>query len=108
MKGKIIRQMKLKGIKYEFTSEIWQYAGQAGWYFISLPNDLAKEIRENLKWQEEGWGRLKATAKIGESVWQTAIWFDTKRNTYLLPLKAEIRSKEQLKTGDQKKVVVWV
>ena len=38
--------------------------------------------------RREGWGRLKATAKIGNSEWATAIWFDTKINTYLLPLKA--------------------
>jgi hypothetical protein len=39
-------------------------------------------------------GRLKATAQIGDSIWKTAIWFDTKLNTYLLPLKAAIRKKE--------------
>ena len=100
--------MKSKGIKYEFTSKIWKYNGQAGWHFISLPKDLAKEIRENLKWQEEGWGRLKATAKICESEWQTAIWFDTKMNTYLLPLKAEIRKKENLEADKIINAVVWI
>jgi hypothetical protein len=29
----------------------------------SLPEELGAEIRENLRWQEEGWGRLKATAQ---------------------------------------------
>lgn len=100
--------VKSKGIKYDFTSKIWKYTGQAGWHFISLPKNLAKEIRANLKWQEEGWGRLKVIAKIGESEWQTAIWFDTKMNTYLLPIKAEIRRKEHLENGDDKKVSVWV
>lgn len=101
-------QVKTKGIKYEFTSKVWKYTGPAAWYFVSLPENLAKEIRTNLKWQEEGWGRLKAIAKIGESEWQTAIWFDTKMNTYLLPVKAEIRSKEHLENGVRKKVIVWV
>jgi hypothetical protein len=100
--------MKSKGIKYEFTSQIWKYDALAGWHFISLPADFAKEIRENLKWQEEGWGRLKTVAKIGNSEWETAIWFDTKMNTYLLPLKAEIRKKEDLKNGDNKKIIVWI
>lgn len=100
--------VKSIGIKYEFTAKVWKYTGQSGWHFISLPKDLAKEIRENLKWQEKGWGRLKATAKIGESEWQTAIWFDTKMNTYLLPIKAEIRGKEHLENGDKTKVFVWV
>lgn len=95
-------------IKYEFLAEIWRYAGPGGWYFISLPHEIAVEIRENLKWQEEGWGRLKATAKIGESTWDTAIWFDTKHKTYLLPIKSEIRKKEKLVTDQQIAITIWV
>ena len=89
--------MENKGIKYEFTAKVWNYsstAGTGGWYIACLPKEMSKEIRENLKFLEEGWGRLKMTAKIGNTQWETAIWFDTKLNTYLLPLKAEIRKKE--------------
>ena len=85
-------------VKYEFSAKTWQYASPGGWYFVSLPKALAEEIRENFQWQEEGWGRLKATAKIGNSEWETAIWFDAKMNTYLLPLKSEIRKKENLES----------
>ena len=95
-------------IKYEFSATTWQHSSPAGWYFVSLPKNISDEIRENLKWQEEGWGRLKVTAKIGNSKWDTAIWFDTKHKTYLLPLKAEIRKKENI---DSKKVIfcsIWV
>ncbi len=95
-------------IKYEFSAKIWQHPSAGGWHFISLPKELAKEIRDNLKWQEEGWGRLKTTAKIGNNKWETAIWFDTKMNTYLLPLKAEIREKENIEIGKNIEVIVWV
>jgi len=100
--------LKTKGIKYGFRSTVWKYSGVAGWHFVSLPETLSKEIREHLKWQEEGWGRIKAAAKIGQSDWETAIWFDTKKNTYLLPVKAEIRKKENLKTGDTKSIEIWI
>lgn len=80
-------------IKYTFIAKVWQYDGPNGWFFVSLPVEMSKEIRDNLKWQEEGWGRLKATAQIENVEWKTAIWFDTKSNTYLLPLKADIRKK---------------
>lgn len=84
-------------IKYQFTGKIWQYkAEKGGWYFISLPIEISSEIRKLLQWQEEGWGRLKATAKINATEWETAIWFDSKVKTYLLPLKADIRKKEKL------------
>ena len=95
-------------IKYEFTATAWQYVGQGGWYFVSLPADMSTEIRENLKWQEEGWGRLKAKAKTGNSEWQTAIWFDTKRMTYLLPLKAEVRKKENITANQQIRITIWI
>ena len=98
----------LHKIKYAYTAKIWQHQGQGGWYFVSLPLEFTKEIRENLKWQEEGWGRLKATAKIGNSQWETAIWFDTKRKTYLLPLKADIRKKENIATDIDIKTIVWI
>ena len=95
-------------IKYEFAAETWQYSAPGGWYFISVPENVSMEIRENLKWQEEGWGRLKITAEIGSSQWKTSIWFDTKRNTYLLPLKADIRKKENIESGNIIDVIIWI
>ncbi len=100
--------MTTAGIRYSFTVQPWKYEGQAGWYFVSLPKDLANEIRENLKKFEEGWGRLKVTAKIGNTEWKTSIWFDTKMGTYLLPLKAEVRKKEFIQLGISIEVVIWI
>lgn len=96
-------------IKYQFTSSIWQYASpKGGWFFISLPQEISREIRENFKWQEEGWGRLKSAAKINSTEWETAIWFDTKLKTYLLPLKAEIRQKAKLEIDKKVNIIIWV
>ena len=100
--------MITKGIKFEFASVPWQYRPPGGWHFISLPHDLAEEIRNHFKSEEEGWGRLKATAQIGKTEWTTAIWFDTKINTYLLPLKAEIRRKENITLDKKVKVSIWI
>jgi hypothetical protein len=91
--------MSAKTIKYEFTAAMWQHSPPAGWYFISLPEKTGKEIRTAFKGDEEGWGRLKATAKTGSTEWKTAIWYDSKHKTHLLPVKAEIRKKEKLQTG---------
>lgn len=101
-------QMKIKGIKYEFTATTWKSNGPGGWHFISLPGDLAKEIRGALRSEEEGWGRLKATARIGSSEWRTAIWFDTKINTYLLPIKAGIRQSENITFGKNIEAIIWI
>lgn len=83
-------------IKYKFSAKTWQHASPGGWHFVSLPNELAKEIREALRSEEEGWGRLKATAKIGNSEWK------------ILPLKADIRKKEDIEIGKDIEVVSWI
>jgi len=95
-------------IHYRFFSEPWKYVGQGGWIFVSLPKKLSNEIRTAFKRDEAGWGRLTATAKIGNTEWKTAIWFDTKVNTYLLPLKAAIRKKEKVEVGKKINVVIFI
>lgn len=103
--------MENKGIEYSFTAKMWNYSsnvGTCGWYIACLPKEMSKEIRENLKFLEEGWGRLKMTAKIGNTQWETAIWFDTKLQTYLLPLKAEIRKKEKIETDKELEIKIWI
>jgi hypothetical protein len=100
--------MKNNGVQYEFTASPWQYPAEMGWIFISLPKELAKEIRDNLQFLEEGWGRMKVTAKVGNTEWETAIWFDTKHDTYLLPLKAEIRKKEKIEIDKEVETVIWI
>jgi hypothetical protein len=95
-------------LQYRFASAPWQYAGQGGWVFVSLPKKLSSEIRKAFKREEAGWGRLTATAKIGYTEWKTAVWFDTKTNTYLLPLKAEIRRKEKIEVGKKVEVAVFI
>lgn len=95
-------------LRYDFSSTVWQYASAGGWHFVSLPVELASEIRDALRTEEAGWGRLKATAEIGNSKWDTAIWFDTKLNTYLLPIKATIRAHEKISAGDTVRACIWL
>ncbi|MEZ5047181.1 MAG: DUF1905 domain-containing protein [Chitinophagaceae bacterium] len=100
--------MKSKGVKYEFSNCIWKYPGPAAWHFISLPEKLTKEIRQHFKHEEKSWGRLKVFAQIGQTEWLTAIWFDSKLNTYLLPIKLAIRKQELIENGKKIKVIVWI
>lgn len=95
-------------IKYQFTAQPWQHQGPGGWYFVTLPLEMSAEIRTHLKEFEEGWGRLKAIAQINATGWETAIWFDTKAQSYLLPLKADVRKKEAIAIGKTIEVTIWV
>jgi hypothetical protein len=95
-------------IKYEFSAKLWKDPNPGGWHFTSLPKDLSKEIRDHLKWQEEGWGRMKIVAEVGNHSWESAIWFDTKSDTYLLPIKSIIRKKAKLMLDDELQIRIWV
>ncbi|WP_044639058.1 DUF1905 domain-containing protein [Siansivirga zeaxanthinifaciens] len=95
-------------IKYQFSAKMWQHQATGGWYFVSLPKTFSKEIRGNLKWQEQGWGRMKAFAEIDQLKWETAIWFDTKLDTYILPIKAAIRKKRNLEIHQTMEITLFI
>lgn len=96
---------------YTFSAKVYQYStspDMSGWTIVSLPKALSIEIRDNFKWLEEGWGRMKVTARVGDSEWKTSIWFDTKQDTYLLPLNAKIRKKEKIEPNQDVEIVIMV
>ena len=84
-------------VTYKFRSKMIQHQEPSGWFFVALPKEISKEIREHFKNLEEGWGRMKVIAIVNNIEWKTSIWFDTKQNTYALPIKAEIRNKAAIK-----------
>lgn len=91
-----------------FSGTLWQYTLTGGWHFVTLPQELSGEIRAVYKSDEKGWGQLAVKTKVGETEWDTAIWFDTKANSYLLPIKAGIRKKEKLSEGMEVRVVISI
>ena len=99
-------------VQYSFIATFRQHSeeGNDGWCFLFMPKELAKEIRSDFRWREEGWGRMKVAVKIGESEWKTSIWFDTKHDTYLLPVKAAIRKKEKIEmvVGKEVETTIWI
>jgi hypothetical protein len=97
--SKKIKKDRVLFKKYSFKSELWKYDGPGGWCFVTLPSEVSQKVRNNHFSAEEGWGRLKAQAQVGNTYWETSIWFDLKRSSYLLPIKAIIRKKEKLVIG---------
>jgi hypothetical protein len=86
---------------YKFKAKVWKYEGPNGWFFASVPQNLSKEIRKVHFESEEGWGRLKSEITINESIWNTSIWFDTKHDCFLVPIKASVRKKEGIADGSE-------
>ena len=95
-------------VQYEFKALVWQHSASGGWWFVSLPVSMSDEIRTHFGWQESGWGRLQSTVNIGNTVWNTSIWFDKKHQTYLLPLKKQVRNSESIDLNQEIAVSIWV
>lgn len=93
---------------YDFNTIVWKSEGPGGWYFASVPQPLSREIREIHQESEEGWGRLKSIAQINKTIWDTAVWFDTKLNCYLCPVKGEIRKKEGITDGSKVQILLKI
>ena len=48
---------------------------------------------------EAGFGSLRVEVTIGSTTWRTSVFPDTKRGTYLLPVKKQVRTAEGLAGG---------
>lgn len=87
--------------KYTMKSKVWFYPGKAGWYFLTLAKEPSESIRKTFGPLARAWGSLPVTVTIGKSSWETSIFPGKKAGAYLLPLKAEVRKKEQIAEGDK-------
>lgn len=85
---------------YVFSGELWQFDGPGAWYFISLPPDVADDIRARFGAQAAGFGSIKVAAAVCSTQWSTSLFPDKTRGTYLLPVKKAVRAAENLQTGD--------
>lgn len=72
----------------------------AAWHFAYVPKKESEIIREKHRRVARGWGSIPVTAQIGKTAWKTSIFPDKKSGQYLLPLKLEIRKKEEIGDGD--------
>jgi Domain of unknown function (DUF1905) len=91
----------LSRLAFSFTAELWRHDGSAGWHFLTLPQELADEIQETSPDQPRPFGTVRATVTIGSETWSTSLFADRKRASYLLPIKAAVRSRAGLLAGDQ-------
>ncbi len=92
----------------KFRSRLWLYPGPGGWHFITLPTRGVGRIRSLAKTGRPGWGAVPVNATIGKSAWKTSIFPDRKSNSYLLPVKAEVRKREGIGDGDMISLTIEV
>jgi Domain of unknown function (DUF1905) len=89
---------------------IWRAEPPAkgSWHFLTIAGEAATAIRNAAGGRSGGWGSVRVTATIGETIWQTSLFPNKQQGGYMLPLKADVRKKEGVQEGDEISVTMCI
>ena len=85
-------------MEFSFSGTVWEWRGPAPYHFVSVPMEVAKEIKELASAVTYGWGMIPVTGKIGATTFNTSLW--AKNGTYAVTLKDAVRKAESISLGD--------
>ena len=83
---------------FQVQGPIWYWRGPAPFYFVTVPETLAKEIKAVESLVTYGWGMIPVSVRIGNTEFRTALW--PKDGLYIVPIRASVRRAERLEEGD--------
>ena len=87
-------------MEHTIRAQVWLHPGEAGWHFVTLPEDVADAIRAHVAGAPSPFGMARVEATIGATTWSTSLYADTRRASYLLPIKSDVRRRERIADGD--------
>jgi hypothetical protein len=93
---------------FEFAAPLWQYPGDSGWHFVSVPAEVSADIADLTGGTRRGFGSVRVAVTVGGTSWRTSIFPDSKTSTFLLPVKKAVRVGEHLDVGDDVRVRVEI
>jgi hypothetical protein len=85
---------------FALQSKVIVYPGFGAWRFLHVGSDVSRQIKIDFGTRAAGFGSIRVRVCIGSTTWDTSIFPDKKSGTYLLPLKAAIRKKEEIADDD--------
>jgi hypothetical protein len=87
---------------YTMTERVYIYpSDSARWFFVPITKKIGQEIRATYGKSVRGFGAIRVEVMIGSTVWQTSIFPDKYSGSYILPLKAIVRKKEDIEAGEK-------
>lgn len=84
---------------YTFSEPLWEYPGDAAWYLVTLPADVADEIDHITSESRRGFGSVRVEVTVGSTTWTTSIFPDRASQSFVLPVKKAVRLAERLQPG---------
>ncbi|MCA9923993.1 MAG: DUF1905 domain-containing protein [Anaerolineales bacterium] len=85
-------------MNFEFNNKIWFWKGPAPWFFVTVPAEPSRDLKDISELVTYGWGVIPVHVRIGNTEWETSLF--PKDDRYLVPIKASIRKAENLEEGD--------
>lgn len=86
---------------YVLSGKVFEWPGEQGnWHFAYVPKAESAELQENFGKHAKGFRSLPVTVTVGKTCWDTSIFPDSHSGCYLLPLKAQVRKKEDIWADD--------
>jgi len=94
------------GEAWTFTTPLWRWSAKqesadpGSWSFVTLPVEVADDIRDSLVEPPRGFGSVKVVVEVGETRWSTSVFPDKESGSYVLPVKHAVRRSAGLEEGD--------
>ena len=91
---------------WTFTAPLWRWSAKqesadpGSWSFVTLPADVAEDVRDSLVEPPRGFGSVKVQVEVGESQWSTSVFPDKESGSFVLPVKQAVRKAAGLEEGD--------
>lgn len=85
---------------YACKGKVWLWPGEsAAWHFVHIDKKTSDDIKKTMP-PRRGFGSVRVKVTLGKTTWDTSIFPDRRSGTYLLPLKARIRTVEGVEAED--------
>ena len=94
-------------LDFAFEAPLWRWKG-GSWHFITLPADISEDIKAFASEARRGFGSVRVSARIGETVWRTSLFPSKDLGAFLLPVKAAVRKAEGLAIDTDVRVALEV
>ena len=90
---------------WTFTAPLWRWNAKqestdpGSWSFVTLPTDVAEDIRDVMVEPPRGFGSVKVQVVVGEERWSTSVFPDKESGSYVLPVKHAVRTSRRHRGG---------
>lgn len=92
--------------QFTFKSKVWLWSGsKVVWHFATVPSEISKHLK-GFSMPRKGFGSIPVEVTIGKTSWKTSIFPDSKKGTYILPLKKEVRKAEKIIVDDEVEITI--